>query len=123
MTILQTIDHVQLAMPAGQEARARAFYGDLLGLPETPKPVELAVRGGAWFESPAIKVHLSVEAPFTPARKAHVAFRVDDVGALAAKARGAGFEVVEDARLAEVERVFIFDPFGNRLEFLRPKDM
>ncbi len=44
------IDHVQLAMPAGQEERARGFYRDVLGLPETPKPPELARRGGCWFE-------------------------------------------------------------------------
>ena len=123
MTTLQAIDHIQLAIPAGGEDRARAFYGDLLGLPVTPKPAELGARGGAWFEMPAIRVHLGVEEPFAPARKAHVAFRVGDVAALAARARQAGFEVVEDARVPDVERVFIFDPFGNRLEFLRPKDM
>jgi catechol 2,3-dioxygenase-like lactoylglutathione lyase family enzyme len=123
VTLLQAIDHVQLAIPAGGEERARAFYGDLLGLPETPKPAELAARGGAWFESAAIRVHLGVEEPFHAARKAHVAFRVDDVAALAARARTAGFEVIEDARVPDVERVFIFDPFGNRLEFLRPKDL
>jgi catechol 2,3-dioxygenase-like lactoylglutathione lyase family enzyme len=117
---LQAIDHVQLAMPAGEEARARAFYGDLLGVPEQPKPAELAGRGGCWFETPRVRVHLGVETPFTPARKAHVAFRVDDVAGLAARARAAGYEVVDDRALPGHERVFIFDPFGNRLEFLRP---
>jgi catechol 2,3-dioxygenase-like lactoylglutathione lyase family enzyme len=117
---LETIDHVQLAMPAGEEAKARAFYEALLGLPEQPKPAELAKRGGAWFESARVKVHCGVETPFTPARKAHIAFRVDDVAGLAARARAAGYEVVDDAALPGHERVFIFDPFGNRLEFLRP---
>lgn len=117
---LEAIDHVQLAMPSGQEDRARAFYAGLLGVPERPKPSELAGRGGCWFESAALKVHLGVETPFTPARKAHIAFRVDDVTRLAARARAAGYEVVDDQALPGHERVFIFDPFGNRLEFLRP---
>ena len=117
---LETIDHAQVAIPRGGEERARAFYDQLLGLPEQPKPPELAKRGGCWFESDAVKVHLGVEEPFQAARKAHVAFKVDDVASLAARARDAGFEVVEDRDLPDHERVFVFDPFGNRLEFLRP---
>jgi catechol 2,3-dioxygenase-like lactoylglutathione lyase family enzyme len=118
--MLETIDHVQLAMPAGEEAAARAFYGDLLGLPEQPKPPELAARGGCWFESERVKVHCGVETPFAPAKKAHIAFRVDDVRGLAALAKAAGYKVVEDVALPGHDRVFIHDPFGNRLEFLRP---
>jgi catechol 2,3-dioxygenase-like lactoylglutathione lyase family enzyme len=117
---LEVIDHVQLAMPRGEEEAARRFYGALLGLPEQPKPPELAKRGGCWFESDAVKVHLGVEEPFRPARKAHIAFKVDDVASLATRARDGGFEVVQDRDLPGHERVFIFDPFGNRLEFLRP---
>ena len=44
------IDHVQLAMPPGREDEARVFYAQLLGIPEVPKPADLAKRGGAWFE-------------------------------------------------------------------------
>ena len=117
---LETIDHVQVAMPAGEEAKARAFYEALLGLPEQPKPPELAKRGGCWFESPRVKVHCGVETPFSPAKKAHIAFRVDDVTGLAARARAAGYEVVDDDLLPGHERIYIYDPFGNRLEFLRP---
>ena len=117
---LQTIDHVQLAIPRGREAAARAFWGELLGLAEQPKPADLAKRGGCWFESGAVKVHCGVEEPFTPARKAHIAFKVDDVATLATRARDGGFEVVADGDLPGCERVFIYDPFGNRLEFLRP---
>jgi catechol 2,3-dioxygenase-like lactoylglutathione lyase family enzyme len=121
MTI-EAIDHVQLAMPPRGEERARAFYAGLLGLKEQKKAPELAKNGGCWFETGALKVHLGVEDGFRPARKAHVAFRVDDVAGLARRARDGGFEVVDDNRLPGHERVFVFDPFGNRLEFLRPLD-
>src|SRR6187551_1552795 len=70
------IDHVQLAMPAGGEDRARAFYAGILGLAEVPKPPPLAPRGGCWFESDTVKVHLGVEPDFQPATKAHPAFVV-----------------------------------------------
>ncbi len=117
---LEAIDHVQVAIPPGGEDMARAFYKDLLGLPEQPKPPELAKRGGGWFESAAVKVHCGVEDPFVPAKKAHIAFRVDDVKALASRARTAGYEVVDDDLLEGFERIYIYDPFGNRLEFLKP---
>ena len=114
------LDHVQLAMPAGGEAEAEAFYAGALGIPRVPKPPLLAKRGGCWFESERVKVHCGVETPFSPAKKAHIAFRVDDVSGLARRAKAAGFEVVDDDLLPGHERIYIYDPFGNRLEFLRP---
>ena len=120
---LEAIDHVQLAIPPGGEEAARVFYGTFLGLSEQPKSGGMAKRGGCWFERGGLKVHLGVEEPFTPARKAHIAFRVDDVAGLAARARENGFEVTDDRELPGHERVFIFDPFGNRLEFLRPVEI
>jgi len=117
---LETIDHAQVAIPRGGEDKARAFYQALLGLPEQAKPPELAKRGGCWFESDLVKLHCGVEQPFRPAKKAHIAFRVDDVPGLAKRARAAGYEVVDDDLLEGHERIYIYDPFGNRLEFLRP---
>jgi len=109
---LQAIDHVQVAIPCGGEGEARRFYGAFLGLAEQPKPANLAARGGCWFESAAVKVHCGVEEPFQPARKAHIG--------LADRASAAGFEIAEDEPLPGFDRVYIYDPFGNRLEFLRP---
>jgi catechol 2,3-dioxygenase-like lactoylglutathione lyase family enzyme len=117
---IERIDHVQIAIPAGAEDKARAFYGDLLGLTEVPKPAALAGRGGAWFERGDVRLHLGVEADFRPARKAHIAFRVDEVRTLADDARAAGYEVKDDDPLPGVDRIFVFDPFGNRLEFQAP---
>jgi catechol 2,3-dioxygenase-like lactoylglutathione lyase family enzyme len=113
------IDHVQLAMPVGREDEARDFYSRLLGLPEKGKPPELAKRGGAWFESDAVKIHLGVEADFRPARKAHPALLVRDLGELVERLHQAGIEVVDDA-LAGHHRVYVSDPFGNRLELMEP---
>ncbi len=114
------LDHVQLAMPAGREAEARAFYTGLLGLPETAKPPHLVARGGCWFENGAVKLHLGVEPAFAPARKAHPAFIVDDLPALAALLEQAGHPIVTDAPLPGYDRCFVDDPFGNRIELMQP---
>lgn len=115
------IEHVQLAMPPGREDEARAFYREVLGLDEVPKPPELAARGGAWFHRDGVKVHLGVEDPFRPARKAHVAFLVDDVEAAVEACRAAGCEVVDDDSLEGYRRAYVHDPFGNRLEVMQPR--
>jgi catechol 2,3-dioxygenase-like lactoylglutathione lyase family enzyme len=49
--LVRSLDHVQLAMPAGREAEARAFYAGVLGIPEAAKPANLAKRGGCWFDA------------------------------------------------------------------------
>ncbi|MBY0274339.1 glyoxalase [Candidatus Binatia bacterium] len=113
------IDHVQLAMPQGREDDARRFYAGLLGIPETPKPAPLAARGGAWFELGSVKIHLGVEGDFRPARKAHPALVVHDLRALVARLREARVDVVDDTQLGYY-RVFVADPFGNRIELMEP---
>ena len=113
-----SIDHVQLAMPPGEEATARHFYADLLGMREIPKPEPLASRGGCWFASGSVQLHLGVERDFRPARKAHPAVRVGGYAALLAKLEFAGVEIIEADDLADVQRAHIFDPFGNRIELI-----
>jgi catechol 2,3-dioxygenase-like lactoylglutathione lyase family enzyme len=112
------IDHVQLAMPAGGEESARAFYSGLLGLHEIPKPAELAGRGGAWFRSGPVQLHLGVEPNFRPATKAHPALLVRGLAALVRRCEAAGCPVTRDVRLPGVDRVHLADPFGNRIELL-----
>jgi catechol 2,3-dioxygenase-like lactoylglutathione lyase family enzyme len=113
------IDHIQIAMPAGEEESARAFYVGLLGFSELPKPPELAKRGGAWFQSGHVQLHLGVEADFRPARKAHPAFIVSDLDSLIANAQIGGFETdTSQPPLDGYKRAHVFDPFGNRIELL-----
>ena len=112
------IDHVQLAMPAGEEDRARAFYAGLLGMVELPKPPELAKRGGCWFASGHVQIHLGVEGDFRPARKAHPALRCRDYSGLISHLQAAGVEVKQDTNIPGVRRGHISDPFGNRIELI-----
>jgi catechol 2,3-dioxygenase-like lactoylglutathione lyase family enzyme len=112
------IDHVQLAMPAGDESKAREFYSGLLGIPEVSKPAALAGRGGVWFQHGPVKIHLGVERDFRPTRKAHPALLVSDLPALVRRLGEAGIAVVEDEALPGYQRVYVSDPFGNRLELM-----
>ena len=112
------IDHILLAMPAGAEAQARDFYAGVLLLQEKVKPPPLAKRCGAWFTNGTIEVHLGVEKDFRPARKAHPAFLVRDLAGFVARARAHGCEMAEDEPLPGYSRIFVYDPFGNRLELI-----
>jgi catechol 2,3-dioxygenase-like lactoylglutathione lyase family enzyme len=107
-------------MPAGREAEARAFYGQLLGLSEVQKPSNLVVRGGCWFQLGDRELHLGVDPVFRPATKAHVAIQVDDLAAFRARLDAAGVPTREDEPLPGYARFYADDPFGNRLEFLTP---
>ena len=119
MTI-RALHHVQLAMPAGQEDKARAFYEGVLGLSEVRKPEHLAKRGGAWFRSASAEVHLGVDPDFHPAKKAHPALIVGDLSALADRCKAAGYAVTSDQPLPGYDRLYVTDPFGNRIELLQP---
>ena len=122
MTRLIGIDHVQLGMPAGGEDAARAFYGGLLGLLEVAKPQALAGRGGVWFATVGVAVHLGVEVGFRAASRAHPAFVVDDLVALRQRLTEAGTATVDDDSGLPVERSYVFDPFGNRIELVAAAD-
>jgi catechol 2,3-dioxygenase-like lactoylglutathione lyase family enzyme len=112
------IDHVQLAMPIGAEDAAREFYSGLLGMTEIPKPTELSKRGGCWFESGVVQLHLGVEEAFRPAKKAHPAFRCGDYDALVSRLHAAGLDVTAAEDIPGVRRCHIDDPFGNRIELI-----
>lgn len=116
------IDHVQLAMPAGQEDVARRFYAEVLGLQEIPKPEELARRGGAWFRSGSASIHLGVDPTFVPAKKAHPALRCSDYRALLERLAAKGVEITADPLPFEgCAHCYIADPFGNRIELIAPR--
>lgn len=112
------IHHVQLAMPAGREEDAEAFYSGVLGLARVPKPAALAARGGCWFRGAAVEVHLGVEEDFRPARKAHPALRVRGLTTLRRRLEAAGAAVAEEPPLEGFERLHTADPFGNRIELI-----
>jgi catechol 2,3-dioxygenase-like lactoylglutathione lyase family enzyme len=114
------IDHVQLAMPEGGEDQARTFYMNVLGFSEVPKPANLAKRGGVWFLSGGARLHLGVGKDFRPAQKAHCAFLVTDLAEMRKSCERAGLTMIDDEPLPGYRRMYVNDPFGNRIELLQP---
>jgi catechol 2,3-dioxygenase-like lactoylglutathione lyase family enzyme len=116
--VITRIDHVQLAAPKGCEASAREFCGSILGLAEIEKPASLRVRGGCWFQCGEQQIHIGVETPFQPAKKAHPAFVVTDLDKLRETLLAHAVKITEDDSLPGTHCFFAEDPRGNRLEFL-----
>ncbi len=112
------LDHVQLAMPAGGESAARAFYGTALGFVTVPKPEPMAARGGCWFVAGAAVVHLGVDPDFRPAKKAHPALVVRHLAALEESLRANGIEVRANPDRLPGAGCYVEDPFGNRIELI-----
>lgn len=117
---LTGLHHVQLAAPAGSEAVLRQFYVTVLGMSEVPKPPALAARGGAWFRSGSLELHIGVEDDFRPARKAHPGILVDDLDAVVLRLAEHGVQAGWDERFPGFRRCYVADPHGNRLELLQP---
>ncbi|WP_432039324.1 VOC family protein [Streptomyces sp. HD1123-B1] len=118
--MIAALDHVQLAAPPGSEAALRAYYGEVLGMTEIPKPPVLAARGGVWFQTGPVQLHLGIEQDFRPARKAHPGLRVTGIEEFAARLTERGAPVTWDGDLPGHRRFTSEDPVGNRLEFLEP---
>lgn len=116
------LHHIQIAIPKNQEETARAFYGAILGFSEIAKPTELRGRGGLWFEAPNIQLHLGVEDPFTPAKKAHPGFRVKSLKNSILHLQAKGIAYRTDIDLPGIKRIYIDDPYGNRIELLEVSD-
>ncbi|MFC9933344.1 VOC family protein [Glutamicibacter sp. NPDC127525] len=124
------LHHVQLPMPRGQEAEARRFYGEALGLIEVPKPPSLAGRGGCWFrafkaDAVVAEIHLGIDDAFIPAKKAHpgmVCDSVEEWETLAGRIDSMGYELswAERETFEGYLRFHARDGFGNRLEIMTP---
>lgn len=116
--VFQSIDHVQLAAPKGSESIARAFYGEILGFTEVEKPELLKKRGGVWFAFGSYQIHIGIEEPFAPAKKAHPAFKIENLDALKVHLSKSDVSFVVDTDLPGANRIYVNDPFGNRIEIL-----
>ena len=113
-----SFDHVQVAIPAASEDRARAFYSGILGFAEIDKPPQMAERKSIWFVTGAVSLHLGIEPDFTPAKRAHPAFVVDGLDKILTACDRAGISTKPDTSFNGFRRVHVFDPFGNRLELM-----
>lgn len=114
----KSIDHVQLAAPKGSEDIAKRFFGEILGFQEVEKPEVLKKRGGVWFQFGNYQIHIGIEEPFAPAKKAHPAFQVENIETLKTHLMKHEVNFIVDTDLPGANRIYVSDPFGNRIEIL-----
>jgi catechol 2,3-dioxygenase-like lactoylglutathione lyase family enzyme len=118
--MIQSIDHVQITIPKGQEEQAREFYCGLLGLQELEKPAELKGRGGIWLSAGGMQMHIGTEDGVDRLKtKAHVAFLVSDAQEWRRKFHLRGVEILEGIPIPGCDRFEFRDPFGNRVELIQ----
>ena len=115
------VQHVSLPIEPGGQDLARAFYVDLLRLPEKPVPHTLP-QHLVWVDAGSQEIHLLVEGDavdLNPRSRRHPCLEVDDVTALRTTLDANGIETEdEDFRLPGRRRFFARDPFGNLIEFV-----
>lgn len=114
------LHHVQIAIPTGAEEAGRAFYCDLLGLPEVEKPASLRQRGGFWLQVGDRQVHVGTESDGIDRTrtKAHLAYAVSDLADWRRYLEQAGVAILESVPIPGFDRFELRDPFGNRIEFI-----
>ena len=119
--MITAIHHVQITIPRGAEAAAREFYCGVLGLAEIDKPDSLGGRGGFWLAVGDRSVHVGAEDGVDrAATKAHVAYEVTDLEDYRRRLAAAGVEAIESIPIPGHDRFELRDPFGNRVEVIRP---
>ncbi|HET9658695.1 MAG TPA: VOC family protein [Thermomicrobiales bacterium] len=119
VSTLPRLHHVMIAIPPASEPTARAFYVEILGLIETPKPDSLCGRGGLWLSTGSLDVHLGIDQDFHPARKAHIALQFPNLEQLRRRLNEHGYQVGPvECELPGYQRFYVSDPFGNRIELM-----
>ncbi|PLS15940.1 glyoxalase [Bacillus sp. M6-12] len=116
--VFKSVHHIQMAAPKGSEDSYRRFFGEILGLAELEKPEELQKRGGVWFGFGNYQIHIGIEEPFSPAKKAHPGLEIENLPALIDRLNEHKIEFIEDGKLPGARRIYLNDPFGNRIELL-----
>lgn len=120
--MLLRVHHAQITIPHSEEAEARKFYCDILGLKEIPKPESLKGRGGFWLELGETQIHIGVEDDFDRRKtKAHLAYEVDNLEMWRNRLEEQNIKIIEGIPIPDYLRFEFRDPFGNRVEFLQKK--
>ena len=115
------VHHVQITVPTGREADARAFYAGVLGLLEIDKPASLQGRGGLWLDGGDVQLHIGTEDGFDRSTtKGHVAYEVSDIAPWRVKLASLGLPILESVPIPGYDRFEFRDPFGNRVELIQP---
>lgn len=111
------LHHVSIPVLPGQLEAGREFYTRALGLEEIPAPVEFGQGRVVWFRLGDRELHLFKEDDAnTPLSERHLALEVDDLDAARQRFDAHGVAVEEADPIHNRPRLYVRDPFGNKLE-------
>ena len=118
------LNHITVAVPAGEHDKVREFYGEVLGLEEIPRPAALnKVYDLMWFKFLDIFLHLDFTPPWVkPAENRHIALEVVDLPAVRRYLEGKRVAIREAVPMPDRDRFYLLDPFGNYFELLEMKN-
>jgi catechol 2,3-dioxygenase-like lactoylglutathione lyase family enzyme len=107
-------------VPKDRLAEAHAFYCEVLGLTETPKPEPLKVYPGFWIQLDGLQLHVGGEDSMVNRWEsgAHLSIEVDDLDDRRARLEAAGITVKAMVHYPGYDRFEFRDPFGNRVELI-----
>ena len=114
---ISRFNHVQVPIPPGREAEARAFYGGIMGFPEIQAPEVLVKKGFFWFQLGDFELHLGPEEDFHVSKR-HPAYEVKDLKNVRTYLESKGVKITDTDPLPDRDRFFVYDPFGNRMELI-----
>ena len=121
MPSVKRLQHTSIPMPPGGDEDARAFYGEVLGMREIPKPEGLAAMTVVWFAAndDGDEVHVFKEETWdqiqrrsTSAWKSTISRRTSPVCAIMAMMSTVPETIYNRPRL------FVRDPFDNLIELV-----
>lgn len=117
MTQWKRIQHVSLTRPPRSDETARAFYGEVLGLPEIEVPASLNHHDLIWYAIGEDELHLVAEENANNLGSGrHLCLQVADLAAVRARVVAANVETWEATPIPGRPRFFCRDPFGNAIE-------
>ncbi|MCY3021457.1 MAG: VOC family protein [Planctomycetota bacterium] len=111
---VEALCHVTL--PVTAVARAKAFYGGLLGLEEIERPKSFA-NPGAWYRGATAVIHLESQVTVDSGNGRSFCLWATDVREARRALQAAGVAIEEERRrVPGIARFFVHDPDGNRIE-------
>lgn len=113
------VHHVLVGVPPDQKEPAHQFYEDVLGFVPVASPLESGSTGNLWwYECGNAELHVSLVPDYRANIRPHVAIRIANLPAFRERLARHGIETKLDYSYMGCWRIYLVDPWNNRLEFI-----
>jgi catechol 2,3-dioxygenase-like lactoylglutathione lyase family enzyme len=113
------VHHVLVCVPPDQKEAAKRFYEDVFGFKPVASPLETSGSGNLWwYQCGNAELHISIVPDYRAHVRPHVAIRVSNLPAFRERLARHGIEPRVDYSYRGCWRIYVVDPWNNRLEFI-----